>query len=256
MAMNNRLLRPRASGFSPKQISGLQLWLDANNSSSITLNGSNVSEWRDSSGSGIAYSQSTAAYQPAYSTGYRNGKNAIRMGQGSTTYLQSGGSPAISFKPSTWFIVFEESTRGGFARVFNAPDASNADVFGQAGITLSMHENGFPFRIAGNGFNAYPPAGDDSVAAGNNIATFIGANNKALTRRNGTAGTQSNMNNTTGTPWKSFIGVYVDGGSPFIGAYYLQGTMYEIIGYNRELSAADIGTVEKYLSKKWNITVA
>ncbi len=42
MPMSPRLLRPRATGFNPKSISGLKLWLDVANTSSLTFNGSTV----------------------------------------------------------------------------------------------------------------------------------------------------------------------------------------------------------------------
>ena len=256
MTMNNRLMRPRASGgFSPKNISGLQLWLDASDSSTVTLNGSNVSEWRDKSASGINYSQATAAYQPGYSTSYKNGKNAIRMGASGTTYLRSGTNPQISFRPATVFFVFQEETRADFARVFNAIDSTNNDISAASGITLSMHEGGFPFRIASSSFVAYPPAGDDAVAAGHNIATVSLKSSSVVVRRNGTAGTTVNTNTISGTPYRSYLGVYVENDAAFIGNYFLKGALYEIVSYNRDLAADEIAKVEAALSKKWDIAV-
>lgn len=257
MGMSPRLLRPRASGgFSPKNISGLQLWLDAADSSTVTLNGSNVSQWRDKGPGGINYSQATAAYQPGYSTSYKNGKNAVRMGASGTTYLSTGTNPALSFKPATLFFVFQEETRADFARVFNAVDSVNNDISSTTGVTLSMHEGGFPFRIASASFVAYPPAGDDSVAAGHNIATVSLKTSSVIVRRNGTAGTTATPNNISGTPYRSYLGVYAENDAAFIGNYFLKGAIYEIIAYNRDLAADEIAKVEAALSKKWDIAVA
>lgn len=44
------------------------LWLDAADSSTITLNGSTVSEWRDKSGNARHAAQATAASQPQYNS--------------------------------------------------------------------------------------------------------------------------------------------------------------------------------------------
>jgi len=44
--MNNRLLRPRASGFNPLSISGMAGWWDASVSSSVTI-ATGVSSWVD-----------------------------------------------------------------------------------------------------------------------------------------------------------------------------------------------------------------
>jgi hypothetical protein len=81
MAMSPRLLRPiarrQAPTFSPLSLTGLQLWLDATDSSSITLNSGNVSEWADKSPEGNDATQATAISQPAYETGSVNGLAAV-----------------------------------------------------------------------------------------------------------------------------------------------------------------------------------
>jgi hypothetical protein len=51
----------------PNQLA-LSLWLDAEDSASITLNGSTVSQWSDKSGNGRHATQGTAASQPTYAT--------------------------------------------------------------------------------------------------------------------------------------------------------------------------------------------
>jgi hypothetical protein len=75
--MNPRLLRPLATGWTPRKLTNLALWLDAADSTTITLNGSSVSQWNDKSGNGRNFSQSSATWQPAYSTSAINGRNAV-----------------------------------------------------------------------------------------------------------------------------------------------------------------------------------
>ena len=55
----------------------LALWLDADDASTITLNGSTVSQWSDKSGNGNNASQATAAFQPSYVTSSISGKSAL-----------------------------------------------------------------------------------------------------------------------------------------------------------------------------------
>ena len=51
----------------------LALWLDAEDTDSITLNGSTVSQWRDKSGNARHASQATASLQPTYlATGFNS----------------------------------------------------------------------------------------------------------------------------------------------------------------------------------------
>jgi hypothetical protein len=52
------------SFFTPTQISGCQLWLDAADPNSLVISGSNVSQWRDKSGMGYSLTQATLANQP------------------------------------------------------------------------------------------------------------------------------------------------------------------------------------------------
>jgi hypothetical protein len=49
--------------------SSLALWLDATDTDTITLNGSNVSQWDDKSDNQLVVTQSVADQQPAYTTG-------------------------------------------------------------------------------------------------------------------------------------------------------------------------------------------
>ncbi|MFM6272695.1 MAG: hypothetical protein ACKPFA_40420, partial [Dolichospermum sp.] len=60
----------------PAQIS-TDLWLDAADSSTITLNGSTVSQWNDKSGNGRNAIQATATNQPAYTANGLNGKPVL-----------------------------------------------------------------------------------------------------------------------------------------------------------------------------------
>ena len=96
MSMSPRLLRPMASGFNPKSVSGLYLWLDGANSSSVTLNGGNVSQWRDLSGANRHFSQSTSGAQPVYTTAGQNGKNCLTF-DASRRLVSDSESSAWSF---------------------------------------------------------------------------------------------------------------------------------------------------------------
>jgi hypothetical protein len=63
--------------FDPRQISGLGLWLDASDASTITI-ATGVSQWNDKSGNGRNFSQGTGSFQPARITAGQNGRNTIR----------------------------------------------------------------------------------------------------------------------------------------------------------------------------------
>jgi hypothetical protein len=63
--------------------SGLALWLDAADTSTITLDGSNnVSEWRDKSGNARHATQATSGSRPGYAADAVNGKSSIVYSDG------------------------------------------------------------------------------------------------------------------------------------------------------------------------------
>lgn len=62
----------------PNALAGsLALWLDAEDTASITLNGTTVSQWADKSGNGRNAAQSTAANQPTFATSGIFGKPSL-----------------------------------------------------------------------------------------------------------------------------------------------------------------------------------
>ena len=90
LPMNTRLRNPRrslvsspvsapVSSYQPFSPLALQprLWLDASDLTTITESGGAVSEWRDKSGNGYAFTQATSTAQPTTGTTTQNGLNVI-----------------------------------------------------------------------------------------------------------------------------------------------------------------------------------
>jgi hypothetical protein len=86
---------PRA--WTPAQLPALALWLDAADTSTITLNGSNVSQWNDKSGNGRHVLQATASQQPSYNATGLNGKPTVVFdGVGDILLNQNAGSLGVT----------------------------------------------------------------------------------------------------------------------------------------------------------------
>jgi hypothetical protein len=88
---------PPASSWTPADISTL-LWLDASDAATVTLSGSDVTQWDDKSGNGNHVTQSTSGNRPDYdtTTNIVNGLNVITF-DGSDDFLAKatlGGFPA------------------------------------------------------------------------------------------------------------------------------------------------------------------
>lgn len=75
----------------PSQLDGLALWLDADDASTITLNGSLVSAWSDRNASTVTFTQAIASAQPTYQLNARNNRPAIRFSTGKFLKNETSG---------------------------------------------------------------------------------------------------------------------------------------------------------------------
>lgn len=98
VAFLNRVVVPSGQElWTPAQIS-TAAWYDSSDSSTITLSGSNVSQWNDKSGNGRHLGMGTAGNQPAYdTTGSFNGLNSVNF-DGSTDYMTASVSFSIGWQ--------------------------------------------------------------------------------------------------------------------------------------------------------------
>jgi hypothetical protein len=107
----------------------LALWLDADDASTITLNGSTVSQWRDKSGNARHASQAAAANQPTYSATGFNGNGRIRFDGTNdnlsiaSTALFSSGNADLSM-----FFVYNSIASSGYGTIFANFSEGNLQV--------------------------------------------------------------------------------------------------------------------------------
>lgn len=240
MAMNPKLLRPRASGFNPKSISGLVGWWDASASSSITLNGSNVSSWANLSGTTLPFTQGTALEQPAYTSAGINGRNAL-------TFSGSQGMATASVAGYTqWsaFAAIRPTSVSGTGLPFNH------DGYGGTRGPQFLRRNGTAFESLGHaiGNSAFTDISGTTIATNTNyivsaiqgvttLEAFVGSSTNGAT-------TNKTQQAYTATPLK-----ISDSSTRFAGL------IGEIIWYSRDLSASEQLTVRRYLATKWGVTL-
>ncbi len=96
-----------APAFAPTDISGLQLWLDAADTATITQSGGSVSQWNDKSGNANHATQGTGAYQPVTNSKTINSRNVIDF-DGTDDRLNFN-STWINGSQYTVFTVFSAS---------------------------------------------------------------------------------------------------------------------------------------------------
>ena len=124
--------------WTPAQIS-TELWLDASDTSTLTLSGSSVSQWNDKSGNGKHAVQATAASRPTYSATGLNSKPAVFF-NGSQYYMQSSVG-RFSLQTRSMYIVLATANTVQSPGIFSllpsgtASDSSSLDGMAYVGTT-------------------------------------------------------------------------------------------------------------------------
>lgn len=246
-----------AKAFSPTDIAGLQLWLDAttglfdatSGGGAVTTDGSAVARWEDQSGNGNNFTQSTSNNRPLLKTSIQNSKNVIRFDGTNDAML---GPAALKFAPPvSMFAVV--SKRGGtdYSTIYANGNLAGGPIGYGIWISATWDNSGAfsaQYRNAGGASTNYYTATLPSINA-----FFIGhaiinsSTNKVYFNNNA----EDSINHTiTGTPNQTpTIGAREAGGLGF----YLNGDIAEIIVYNSDLSETNRGSVRNYLNAKWNI---
>jgi hypothetical protein len=86
---------PPGSAAADDIVPDLNWWIDASDSGSVTLNGSDVASIADKSGNGFDAAQATAGLQPAYVTAAQNGLNGILFSAANSDALLLAGATAL-----------------------------------------------------------------------------------------------------------------------------------------------------------------
>lgn len=252
MPMSPRLLRPRAAGgFDPRVISGLGVWYDASAASSITLNGSNVSQWNDLSGNNRHLTQATAIQQPGYQENAVGGKAVLTFdGTNQRMFTTAGGASGVD--NVSLFVVIRHAAGGNnedsafgigassqLRRVRTFYRASNQTTMG-----FSMWANDVPTSAysidIGGAYHVF------SVLQ-NNRTVQIGRDGLRTSYTVNSDALSVNSNN-----------VFVGGIDQVIDPNNrrIEGSIAEAIAYYQDIGVSAAQQVERYLGAKWGIAVA
>jgi hypothetical protein len=255
MGMNPRLLRPTPTGFDPRRLSGLVQWYDAADQSTMTLNGTTVSEWRSKVG-GVAVSQGTAAAQPTLTQNYYNGLSALTFDGGDV--LQNSSLP-IQINGITLAVVFDETTRVAFAGLVVGMPASSSDQISSSAFLSAVHQGtNRPVDFFSNSTPAIDlrsPLVSEANALGKRVAVArvapsVGGVGLAGLRYDGQAGAQITSYGVAGNSTGTLIGGRFQSGSVSAN-FRFNGRILEVAIWNRALTLNEAQQVEQYANRKW-----
>jgi len=242
-----------STGFNPKSIPGLAVWLDAQDAGSFTYStGSDVSAWADKSGNGNNAVQATGARQPLYVASGINNRPVVQFYDDATSkQLRIPNAGTLTYNPFSCYAVIRRLT----------DLTSNERIFGPWDITASQRA----FSMLVNNIDQLSclisttggAAAGSAAVASPTIA--INTNYIIDTGYTGTS-VQAGVNGGTltstvvGAPFAATGGIMI-GANEAAGGYTepFAGYIGEILFYTASLTAAQRATVIRYLFTKWGV---
>ena len=214
---------------------GLVMWMDAADDTTFSYSsGTVVSQWRDKSGLNNHTSQATVLNQPSRSTA-QNSRKIVTF-DGTNDSLSTSNSLDLSVT-HTIFAIASQTT--------GTEDAGLVSINNSLNNGLTLHNGSTYYGYYGNGSKHATSAITTSTSY---IFTKVFKGTSSTTRQvylNGTSAT------TTGVIANSDASGVIRLGQQ---STYLNGTIAEVIIFNRELTATELKQVHTYLGQKWGIS--
>lgn len=240
----DKIWTPGAGGaFSPTNLPNLVQWFDPSDSSTVTLNGSNVFQLADKSGNNHHATQFSFGNQPLLDVAALNGFDAVSF-DGSDEELDLPDPGGITGSQNrSLFLVFENDSISNNQAIISYGSASTGRSFH---LVTRGSSNKLGIGTWNNDYNStgLSPGTSPHVGAVILNGTALGDCTLYLDGLGEAASGGSNVNTSAV-------------GSSKIGSTHgnddMDGRIGEIILYSTALSAADRHKVEGYLAHKWGL---
>jgi hypothetical protein len=238
--------------FNPRFVPNVLLWLDAADSSTLTLSGSNVTEWRDKSGNNLTFT--TPGTQPTY-----NSTDKAVVFNGTSSYMELGASAVMVSQTQTTFMVVKPTgtittaAQALFRHGYNT-SITLTGFFQQYSGPAEEHRVYFYSRNTANNMRSSFLAAGPGVYEIDQLTLLRGewraADEVQFFANSTAAGVTTSADNNPSTHVRTRLG----SSSLTSPGTYWPGEIYEVIMFTRTLTATEISQVNNYLNKKWNIT--
>lgn len=257
--MSPRLLRPRATGFTPRSIANLTGWYDAADASSYTATSGQISQWQDKSGAGNHITQGTANNRPTLFTSSGDTQ--------SSTASTINGRQSLFFDGANDFLSTTATVTSGQSRtVLAIATRSDNSTFGTLAAfgTVEIGANSTARWLCRYGATGQSVVGGDSVNSNQSISAVqsawlsphISVWSQDSNTRNLTYIVNGESLTVSGNPTaaqSSFAGLAVGRMTRSDFPQYFGGHVGEILIYDRELTTAQRQNLEGYLAWKWGL---
>ncbi len=236
------ITHPSYSAPIPLQVPGCALWLDASDAASVSVSGSNVTQWSDKSGNLLHATQATAGNRPTYSAPL----SAVVF-NGTSSFLST--SLTASSNTETVFAV----------TLFNNTITNTNTILGQSSTSGGRQ---FCMNYVPNALSTNLQLVRMNQVVINQVNVTLQSNSRSLSGyvNQNTLGSTLYFNgtpvNTTATP-TAFTGSFTTtigtrGNTLFDQTF--TGNMYEILVYSGVLTTTQRQQIEGYLAQKWGVS--
>ncbi|MCU0273185.1 MAG: fibronectin type III domain-containing protein, partial [Acidimicrobiales bacterium] len=227
-----------STAWTPADLTGVALWLDAADASTTVLNGSTVSQWSDKSGNDRHAVQPTASAQPTRIASGQNGRPVLRF-DGNRGLLVSAASMTLA-QPFERFIAATFQTKASSSVVFDSNNTSSWNYLynGESGDAGSWVV-GAGVRVIGATADFLPHQFWARMAGASGLSSVDGASPTGPVN----VGTHSLQGATIGHI-RSMFNVN----------YGFVGDIHEVLLVSGTLADADRRRVEGYLAHRWGTT--
>lgn len=239
-----------AGGFSPTDISGLQLWLDPSDTATITESSGSVSQIDDKSGNGRHYTQGTGTRQPTTGTRTINSLNTLDFDGSSDALVAPSAFMSAATAGTALYVMASDNDPGG-------ADPGNGAVLHRWGSSASSDHEPYLDSNVYHGWGA-----TTRKTVGNPTPALTTPRQITITNASGAWAYKIDGTDifTTGTNTVGFASALSDANSDLMsiggstaGAapVWFNGRIAEILVYDSALSGADLTNAQTYLKDKW-----
>lgn len=248
------LLTLLGSRFTPREISGLTIWLDAQDTSTLTFNSTTVSQWSDKSGKGNHATQGTALAQPKYVASGIGGRPALegRHDGSNASQMAITDNASLDYTAFTHFTVFQRVSDMG----------AQEHISGKYSTSGNRREHRIYVDNSDRPSCIVSPDGT-SVGTSTPFLSGVGTGTPYILKGGFSGGTTSvRINN--GAPATATTAATVYNGTANVelfsrdGASLLEpyaGRIGEVLFFSRALSEGERLAVLSYLAGKWGVAV-
>jgi hypothetical protein len=248
---------PEPPSWAPTTLANLALWLDATSGlydattggAAVTANGAYIARWEDRSGNARHFSQATVNSRPTLATAGLNSKATIFF-DGTDDFLDATYSRP--YAAQTLFLVVRVDLAKAQIGIFAESQAAASDqslyLPAVAGPTsIGSTTDGSATRRSASAY----------TLATYYLATFTHSGTTIANYLNGVAAVAEGDTFPGGTynVARARLGGRINSNGTNVSGVNLQGSIGEVIAYDRLLTTSERDTVHAYLSTKWGIAL-